>query len=219
MKRACLVLLPAMLLLVLAASGCSDDESKPAITRVRATPDCGVAPLQVEAYAAVSGGNETGDPMGGNNLLEVAWNFGDGGTGRTSLSYHRYDTPGEYTVVVTAKDADGNMATTSVPVVVLADSLVVEAVSDAVDGNVTIGQPVAFDLVARACAIDYPTVPGDAVKMAYRWVMNDGSGAEYTGATPTHTFGTAGDYTVDLFVTHPAQAVTRHVTLDFTVSP
>ncbi len=85
MKRACMLLFPALMILAVVV-GCVD-ESKPTFTRVRVTPQCGVVPMDVEGYAILSGGNETGDPLGGNNNLEVKWAFGDGGTGNTSISY------------------------------------------------------------------------------------------------------------------------------------
>ncbi|MCB1183856.1 PKD domain-containing protein [bacterium] len=201
MKRACLLLLPALLLLALAA-GCND-ESKPVFTRVRVTPACGVAPLQVEAYGVVSGGNETGDPAGANNLLDMTWKFGDGGTGSTTVAYHRYDVPGEYTVTVTATDQDGNTASAQVPVVVMADSLVITATSSVPDGNVTVGQPITFALTAMSCDIDFPTVPGDSVKMAYRWEMGDAAATVFSGAGPTFSYGVAGEYDVTVAVTNP----------------
>ena len=217
MKRACLLLLPAMLLIAL-ATGCQD-ESKPAVTRVRVTPACGVAPLQVEGFAAVSGGNEGGDPMGGTNNLEVSWNYGDGGTGTTSISYHRYDLPGEYNVTVTAKDPDGNIASSTVPVVVLADSLVITADSSFPDGNVTAGTRIQFEIAAFSCDIDFPTVPGDSVKMIYRWEMGDAANTVYTGPRPRFTYAVAGEYDVNVAVTYPALSVTRHAALHFSVTP
>ena len=65
MKRAFLLLLPAILLVFLAVAGCKD-ESLPSFTRILVYPDCGVVPLQVEGRAMASGGNESGDPTGGN---------------------------------------------------------------------------------------------------------------------------------------------------------
>ncbi len=218
MKRACVLLLPAMLFIVLATSACND-ESKPIFTRVVATPACGVAPLEIETYSAVSGGNESGDPLGGTNNLDITWNFGDGGTGNTAINYHRYLDPGEYTIIVTATDPDGNIATSSVPVTVIADSLVIMAESDVPDGNVTVGQTVQFGLTAANCDIDYPATPGDAVKMVFRWEMGDAANTVYTGPTPQFTFDVAGEFDVDLAVTYPTHAVTRHSTLHFSVSP
>ena len=135
MKRACMLLVPALLLLAV-ATGCNDDESKPAFTRLRVTPECGVIPMDVEGYAVLSGGNESGDPMGGNNSLEIQWDFGDGGSGNTTIAYHRYYTSGEHTVSVTGRDPDGNFTTAKIQVTAFADSLIMQAGSNFPDGSV-----------------------------------------------------------------------------------
>lgn len=217
MKRACLLLLPA-LLLALAAIGCNE-ESKPAFTRVRISPACGVAPMSVEGYAIVSGGDETGEPLGGNNNLEIAWAWGDGGTGRTTIDYHDYLTPGDYTVTVTAKDPEGNTATEMVPIQVLSDSLLVAANYSTTSGNVSTADTVQFEFSALSCDIDYPTVLGDSVKVQILWEMNDPGANVYDVASPRFLFTTPGDYEVDLTVTYPAWAVTRKSTVMLTVTP
>jgi len=219
MKRACLLLLPAMLLIVLAAPGCNDDESKPVFTRVMVAPMCGVIPLQIETFAAVSGGNESGDPMGGTNNLEIAWKFGDGGTGTTAINYHRYETAGEYNVIVTARDPDGNTTTASVPVTVLADSMTITAGSSFPDGDPGTGERIQFSSTSEACDIDYPAVLGDSVKMVFRWEVADVDSTHvFRGAEPSYTFETAGDFDVDLTITYPALAITRQDRLHFTVT-
>ncbi|MBK7188001.1 MAG: PKD domain-containing protein [bacterium] len=157
----------ATLALAFLATGCKED-NKPRITRMNVSPACGVAPVEVIATAYASGGDETGDPLGGNNGLDMNWNYGDGGTGSTSVSYHTYNTPGEYNVIVTATDPGGESASASVPVTVLADSLVVVA-STNFPGNTrrrltSLGSTPSVE----SCAVDFPAVPGDAVKLAFR---------------------------------------------------
>lgn len=217
MKRACILWVPALLILAV-ASGCNDDESKPNFTRLRVTPECGVAPMDVEGYAVVSGGNESGDPMGANNNLDIQWAFGDGGTGSTTLAYYRYFTPGEYTVTVVGTDPDGNSATSSVPVLVLPDSLVIQAGSNFPDGNVTTADTVRFDLSAFSCDIDFPAVPGDAVKMEFLWSMGDDLTTEYTLPDPEFLYDTPGTYDATVSVFYPAWAVYRNTTLTFNVT-
>lgn len=217
MKRACLLLLPA-LLLALAAVGCNED-SKPKFTRVTITPDCGVLPLNVQGYAIVSGGDESGDPLGGNNNLEVTWNWGDGTSGRTSRDFHIYQAPGDYTVTVTAQDPQGNTTSTTRPVTVFADSLSLEATSNFPGGALTTADTIQFGFVAESCDIHYPTVLGDSVKVQILWEMNDPGDNTYVIAEPRFRYTVPGDYTVNLTVTYPAWAVTRQTQLQFTVTP
>lgn len=207
----------ATLALAFLATGCKED-NKPRITRMNVSPACGVAPVEVIATAYASGGDETGDPLGGNNSLDMNWNYGDGGTGSTSVSYHTYNTPGEYTVVVTATDPAGESASASVPVTVLSDSLVVVASTNFPDGTLTTDDIVQFEASVVSCDVDFPAVPGDAVKLAFRWEMNDATHRVYTGPSPDFRFVTAGEYDVELSVTYPAWAVTRRQTIHLSVS-
>ncbi len=214
------------LLLALLAAGCKED-NKPRITRMDVNPACGVAPLEVIATAYVSGGDETGDPLGGNNGLDMNWNYGDGGTGSTSVSYHTYNAPGEYNVVVTAADPAGETASSTMPIVVLPDSLTVEVATNFPNNNPTTDDVVRFDVTVYTCGVDYPNVAGDAVKLAFRWTMNDDSGRVFTEARPGNwvtpegdpgvRFATPGVYDIELAVTYPSWAVTRHRTIRLTV--
>lgn len=216
----------AALALFLLVGGCKED-SKPIITRVNVTPACGVAPVAVVATAYASGGDESGSPLGGNNNLEMSWQFGDGGTGATSVAYYTYTTAGEYNVIVTATDPAGETASASVPVVVLPDSLVVEVATNFPGGTLTTDDVVRFDATVYTCGVDYPTVPGDAVKLAFRWEMNDAANRVFDDAQPGNQltpegdpgvrFTVPGEYDVELTVTYPAWAVTRHRTIHLVV--
>lgn len=219
MKRVPILLATSLAatLLAVAVGGCNDS-SKPRITRVNVSPACGVAPVEVSATAYASGGDETGDPLGGNNNLELNWNFGDGGVGTTSVAYHTYAQPGQYNVVVTAVDPKGESTSASVPVTILPDSLVVEAGSNFPAGAVTTADTVRFHVAVSTCDVDFPAVTGDAVKLAFRWAMNDATHRVFTGPAPAFRFTTAGEYDVQLTVTYPAWAVTRRQTLHFSVT-
>ncbi|MCK9995308.1 MAG: PKD domain-containing protein [Candidatus Krumholzibacteria bacterium] len=219
MKRACMLLVPALLILVVATGCKDDDQSVPAFTRLQVTPACGVAPMAVEGYAVLSGGNESGDPLGANNNLEILWNFGDGGIGSTTRDFHTYHTPGEYTVTVKGTDPDGQTASATFPVVVFPDSLVVEAGSDFPDGNVTTDDIIHFNIMASSCDIDYPTVLGDSVKMVFKWEMGDDAASEFKLTAPEFRYDIPGDYEVNVSVFYPAWAVLRKQTLKFTVTP
>ncbi len=216
MKRHCLLLIPAAMLILAFVQGCND-ETQPVFSRIVVSPACGVVPLQVECYAIATGGDETGDATGGNNNLEITWNFGDGHTSRTSIAFNEFFEPGNYTVVATAKDPDGKTASTSFPVRVLADSLLIEAMSDFPSGEVTTADTVTFDLQAESCDID-PNNPDDYVKMIYKWHMNDAGNHTYVARSPRFSYEDPGQYDVVVDVTYPAWAVTRRDTLHFTVS-
>lgn len=229
MKRVPILLAICLGAAVLAVGpgGCNDT-SKPRITRINVSPACGVAPVEVSATAYASGGDETGDPLGGNNNLDMSWNFGDGGTGATSVAYHTYRVPGEYNVIVTATDPKGETTSASVPVTVLPDSLVISVSTNFPDNNPTTADVVRFDATAYTCGVDYPTVPGDAVKLAFRWEMNDPAHRVFTAAQPGFQrtpegdngfrFTTPGEYDVRVRITYPAWAVTRHTSVHLTVT-
>lgn len=231
MKRASILLVSALLLLAV-ATGCSDDEhSTPTFTRLRVTPTCGVSPLFVEGYAILTGGNETGDPLGANNTLEIKWDFGDGGTGSTTRDFHTYHTDINtvYTIRVTGTDPDGRTARDSIHVVVWSDSLVMEASSDFPDGIVTTEDIIHFNIKAFSCDINFDTdpgafktVPGDSVKMVFKWEMGDETvddpATEYNVTAPDFRYDTPGDYAVKVTVFYPYWAVYRSQTLNFTVN-
>jgi len=211
-----MLLVPALLLLAV-ATGCQD-ESKPTFTRLRVTPDCGVVPMDVEGYAILSGGNETGDPLGGNNNLEIKWAFGDGGTGSTTVAYHQYLAAGDYTVTVTGTDPDGNTAAATYPVTVLPDSLVMEVESNFPDGAFTTADTLRFDMALTSCAVDFPTVPGDSVKVEFNWKMGDADNTEFNFVAPEFQYDTPDTYEVEVSVFYPAWAVVRQQTMIFNVT-
>ena len=219
MKRTILTLAVGALLLTVGA--CSDDESKPVITRITATPSCGVAPLQVEVYGIASGGDETGPATGGNNNLEFSWDFGDGATASTSIAYHTYTEPGDYSVSLRVEDPNGESASRTVPVTVIADSLLVEATTTAA-GPVTTADTVGFDYRGWSCGVDPDSDADRASYLRQTWNMNDpgfADGGVYRGAEPRHTFSAPGNYDVVLTVAYTEGAVTRRDTLQIEVVP
>jgi hypothetical protein len=207
----------ATVLLAFLATGCKED-SKPAITRLNVSPACGVVPVEVLATAYASGGDESGDPLGGGNNLEMAWAFGDGGAGSTAVAYHTYRDPGVYNVVVTATDPGGETASATVPVTVLADSLLIALSTNFPGGTVTTADVVKFEAAVSSCDVDFPAVSGDAVKLTFLWEMNDSLDQKFTGATPAFRFTQTGEYDIDLTVSYPAWAVTRTSSIHLTVT-
>ncbi len=224
MKQIVIFALPVCALLVLFCAGCND-ESTPQFTRLVINPQCGVVPIEIEGYATVSGGNESGDPTGGSNNLEMTWDFDDGTTGSTSLAYHVFDEPGIYNVSVSAKDPDGKVTTISLPITVRADTLSVQAISDfhgeminpGQEGLVATGENISFSVSAESCDID-PANDDHYRNLTFVWHMNDADGTVFDARDPIFAFQEAGEYDVTVDVTLPELAVTRHSTLHFSVS-
>jgi PKD repeat protein len=212
MKRVIILALVASIA-ILCVVGCND-ESKPHFTRMFVTPDCGVVPLQVDGYAIASGGDETGDPTGGNNNLDIQWNFGDGASSYSSITFHEFVNPGEYSVVVTGTDASGNVTTATKLVTVLADTLVINAlIVDHPDLNVTTADVLQLDLRAEACSID-PDLPEDYRKMEFEWIIEDFDTTHtFYSQNPVWNFTQAGTYTIYHRATLTSLAVTRWDTL------
>ncbi|MBU8869460.1 MAG: PKD domain-containing protein [Gemmatimonadales bacterium] len=224
MKYAVKIGLPICLLFVLISAGCND-ETEPLFTRLIIAPQCGVVPLEIEGYATVSGGNETGDPTGSTNNLEMTWDFDDGSTGSTSIAYHVFDEPGIFNVTVTATDPDGKTTEISMPVTVRADTLSVwatsnfhgEMINEGEDGLVPTGEDIFFNVFAESCEIDRDN-DEHYRNLNFVWHMNDADEQEFYSRDPIFAFDVAGEYevTVDIFM--PKLAVVRHSSLQIIVS-
>ncbi len=161
----------------------------------------------------------TGDALGGTNTLDVNWTFGDGATGNTSISFHTYDTAGDYTITVTASDQDGNTTARSMPISVRSDSLIVNAASNFPSGQATTTDIIQFGLTAESCDINYPTRLDDEAKMVFLWQMGDPAGTVFDGPAPAFTYTAAGTYDVSLTVTYPQLAISRHATMQMVITP
>ncbi len=141
----------------------------------------------------------------------ATWSFGDGqtsfqtwslggsqpsffATGEPSATAHTYAQPGTYTVTLTLVDAQGNLATTSHAVVVVAPLTVLD-------------KPTAAFVVSPAHAAAGSAVLFDGAKstdagasiVSYSWSFGDG--ATGSGVTAAHTYAKPGDYPVTLTVT------------------
>ena len=227
MKRAFLPLLPAVLLVFLFIAGCND-ETEPKFSRIKVYPECGVAPLQVECLAMATGGNESGDPTGGNNNLSIKWDFGDNSSSsNTSVAYHSFVDPGHYTVIATAEDPDGKTTTISQMVRVMADTLAIEASHNFANFVVTTNDTLQFDVHALACDID-PEIDDDYRNLVFHWGMDEfytiivdddpvDVEYQYSSRNPSFQYTVPGNYNVIVSVSFPGLATTRHDTLNIEV--
>ena len=176
--------------------GTSDSDPATAAVEI-SEPVVNVAPV------ADPGGPYSGEPLvavafdgsgssdANNDVLTYAWEFGDGGTGTGVSPSYAYDAAGEYVVSLTVNDgqADSLIATTTVTIAIPpANSAPVADPGGPYAG--TTGEAVNFDGTGSSDA------DGDALN--FTWDFGDGETG--TGATPSHTYGMAGNYEVRLVV-------------------
>jgi len=150
----------------------------PPVAAFSASPTTGTAPLTVQFTDAST-----------NAPTAWAWTFGDGGTSAQQHPSHTYDEPGTYTVTLTATNAGGSDAETKA-------------------GHITVTAPVLPPVAAFSAAPTSGTAPltvqfTDAstnAPTARSWSFGDGRTS--TAQSPSHTYSTAGTYTVSLTATN-----------------
>jgi PKD repeat protein len=149
----------------------------------------GAAPFTV-TFRDTSGGNPT----------SWLWTFPDDGTTSTLQDplNHTFALPGTYIVTMVATNSLGS-STASMGITVVAPSTV--------DFNYTLSSPNAPSIAT----FTNNSSPGAT---AYAWTFGAGEGTS-TQQNPTHTYSTAGTYSVTLTVTYPTGpvSVTKSVTL------
>ena len=141
------------------------------------SPTTGSAPLQVHFNDTTS-----------NNPTSWYWNFGDGTNSTLENPTHTYNTPGTYTVALTATNADGTN-TTSQTITVNWPTPVVNFTTNATSGTAPLN--VQFN--------DQST--GNIT--SYAWNFGTDSNVDSTLQNPTYTYNTPGTYTVTEIVTGP----------------
>jgi PKD repeat protein len=206
-------------LTVIAISGCSEDDPKPEITRLTASQTCGVVPMRVDFRADASGGTPMADPTGGNNWLRMTWDFGDGTviSDGTSIAYHQYEEPGQYTVTITAEDDNGDKASRSLEIIATADSLGLRSFT-VVDADTTSEviacQPMEFGIRGYLCGFD--PEEDSYERFIFRWEIGD---SIYDGTNPRHSFAPAdvGENVVVLHLEDPTRALSRVDTIQVEV--
>jgi PKD repeat protein len=142
-----------------------------------ATPTSGQRPLAVQ-FVNFSSGYADG----------YLWDFGDGDTSTEPYPIHTYDTAGTYTVVLTATNSSGSdVRTRAAYIHVHNPPPVADFTADTTLGGVPL--TVQFSDQSSGTVID--------------WIWDFGDGDTSTATDPSHTYNTAGVYTVTLSVDGP----------------
>lgn len=124
----------------------------------------------------------------GATIASYSWNFGDGSAAATgATATHAYATPGTYPATLTVVDNQGvSSAVTQQIVVQAANVLPTASFTSTVNGlSATVNGGASAD--------------ADGTIAEHSWNWGDGT-PDSTGATATHAYGAAGDYTVTLTV-------------------
>jgi PKD repeat protein len=160
------------------------------VVRVYGDPSASIAvsPNPVEGAAVSFDGSGSSDPDSGVTLSSYSWSFGDGTGGTGETTEHTFAAAGTYTVTLTVTNSLGLKSSTSVQVTV-ADELPAAAFTIGA-GTHTTDQPVTFSAGG--------SVDPDGSVVTYVWEFGDGVSA--SGVTTSHTYRSAGTYTVTLTI-------------------
>jgi PKD repeat protein len=135
----------------------------------------------------------TGSNDSDGTIIAYDWDYGDGTTDFDAgpVPSHTYTADGTYPVTLTVTDDAGGVATDTTSATIGSGTLA--PVADA-SGPYTadLGTSVTFDGTASS--------DPDGTIVTYNWNFGDGTTLEDGGATPTHTYATAGTYNVTLTV-------------------
>ncbi|WP_436926963.1 PKD domain-containing protein [Halosimplex amylolyticum] len=132
-------------------------------------------------------------------VTDLAWDFGDGTTGEGWWVEHTFDDPGQYDVSLTATDNEDETTTHAVAITVreVTDKV---ATADPSTTEPAVDETVEFE--ARDCSGEDRWITDLA------WDFGDGTTAE--GWWTSHSYGSAGTYTVALTATDDTDHSTTH---------
>ncbi len=147
------------------------------------TPATGVVPLHV-----AFDGSASSDPDG--TIVGYSWDFGDGQQGSGAKVSHTYSTPGTYTVTLNVTDNDGDMNSTT--------QTLTAKVNQPPTAVFTLTPTTGIVPLHVTCDASASSDPDDSI-VGYAWDFGDGQHG--SGVNVTHTYSTAGSYTLTLTVT------------------
>ncbi len=135
---------------------------------------------------------DAGDSTGG--VIEYRWAFGDGTeeTTQEPTVSHTYELADGYTVTLEIEDSDGDVDLTSATLTVTDGSVDLDASFTADPTDPAVGEAVTFDAGDST---------GEVVE--YRWAFGDGIEETTQEPTVSHTYESAGQFTVTLEIEGP----------------
>ncbi len=135
-------------------------------------------------------GRKSSDPDG--HTLTYKWEFGDGKSGTGATPKHIYENAGQFTVRLTVNDGRGgtHSATTLAKIIPPAPQNRIPTAKPGGPYSGVVGQVVKFDGLGSS--------DPDGDPLTYAWAFGDGGTG--TGASPTHSYASAGEFTVSLTV-------------------
>ena len=154
------------------------------------TADVSAAPVSGDASLTVSfdaGGSSDAD----GSIVSYHWNFGDGAVGSGNNVNHTYQA-GQFTATLTVTDDAG--ATDTASVVISVNEAANQAPTVHVSAN-----PISGVAQLNVTFSGSGSSDPDGTIVSYQW--NFGDGASGNGATASHTYTSAGQFTAILTVT------------------
>ncbi len=140
----------------------------------------------------------------GSAPIAYSWSFGDGSPAGSGLeTSHAYAAPGVYVVTLTATDAAGDTARSSIRVAVAADPAGLLRVAPSA---VPAGTAETFS----------EAIAGGEGPFTYLWTFGDGNVS--TASNPTHSYARPGTYSVSVTVTDAGGTTVRNSTT-LTITP
>ncbi len=158
----------------------------------------GTAPLAVSFS-----GSGSSDSDG--TIASYAWTFGDGSNGSGATVSHSFSAAGSYTVILTVTDNQGAKATAQKVITVQAPPVTNKPPIAMLKASVKAGKAPLLVRFKSGGSID-----PDGKIVSYAWSFGDGATA--SGASVSHTFKVAGQFTVTLTVTDNKGAAVRATT-------
>jgi len=154
----------------------------------------------------------SGSASGGTSPYSFSWSFGDGLNGAGATVSHAYSAAGTFTVILTVKDGGipQQTATSQQSVTITSPPPTLTASFTYNPSSPQVGQQITFTAFAS----------GGTAPYTYSWIFGDGSTG--TGATVTHSYSSAGTFTVILKVTDsgsPRQGSNSQQSLTVVSSP